>query len=153
MAHKIPILRRPSGNFEAVRDRRDPQAHGDRILAKLSYLELPGKKHFESYLHHKLRINHKVRTIDSAFTSIRFFLDFYGVLGKSDLKDIKRSDLEAFIEHEQDRGLHISSVRTRMATIIAFLHFLIEQDLIPQSCLKKRIRLKLPDTLPTSHRR
>jgi site-specific recombinase XerD len=93
-------------------------------------------------------VNHKPRTIDSSFTSVRFFLDFYGKSGKSDLKDIERADLEAFIEHEQDRGLHISSVRTRTASVIAFLHFLIEQDLIPGSVLKKRIRLKLPDTLP-----
>jgi integrase/recombinase XerC/integrase/recombinase XerD len=39
-------------------------------------------------------------------------------------------------------------VRTRTASVIAFLHFLIEQDLIPGSVLKRRIRLKLPDTLP-----
>jgi site-specific recombinase XerD len=144
MTQKIPILRRPSGNFDAVRDRRDLQAHRERVLEKLSHLELPGKEHFESYLHHKLRVNHKARTIDSAFTSIRFFLDFYGVLGKSNLNDIERSDLDAFIEHEQDRGLHISSARTRMATIIAFLHFLIEQDIIPQSCLQKRDQAQTP---------
>jgi integrase/recombinase XerD len=35
-----------------------------------------------------------------------------------------------------------------MAFIIAFLHFLIEEDLIPGTALKKTIRLKLPDTLP-----
>lgn len=35
-----------------------------------------------------------------------------------------------------------------MASIIAFLHFLIEQDIIPGSFLKRRIRLKLPETLP-----
>lgn len=148
MAHKIPILRRPSGNYEAVRDRFSPQAHTDRVLRRLARMEIPGKEHLENYMRHKLRVNHKARTIDSAFTSIMFFLDFYGKSGKTDLKDIERSDLEAFIEQEQDRGLHISSVRTRVASIIAFLHFLIEQDLIPGSCLKKRIRLKLPDTLP-----
>ncbi len=91
----------------------------------------PQRKQFESYLRHKSRLNHKQSTLESSFTSIMLFLDFYGRSGKSDLKDLERADLEAFIEHEQDRGLKISTVKTRMAFIIAFLHFLIEQDLIP----------------------
>jgi site-specific recombinase XerD len=118
------------------------------ILERLSPLELPEKEHFESYLRYKWRLNHKPRTIDSSFTSIMFFLDFYGKSGKIALKEIERSDLEAFIEHEQDRGMNISTVRTRMASIVAFLHFLLEQDIIPATVFKKRIRLKLPDALP-----
>ncbi len=148
MTKTTPIFSRPSGNFEAVRDQCNPPTHIDRILKRLSCLEVPGKEHFENYIRHKWRVNHKQRTIDSSFTSIMFFLDFYGKSGKSELQEIERSDLEAFIEHEQDRGMHISTVRTRMASIIAFLHFLIEQDLIPGSFLKRRIRLKLPETLP-----
>jgi site-specific recombinase XerD len=35
-----------------------------------------------------------------------------------------------------------------MASIIAFLHFLMEQDILSPSLLKKTIRLKLPDKLP-----
>lgn len=120
----------------------------NHILERLSPLELTGKEHFESYLRYKWRSNHKPRTIDSSFTSITFFLDFYGKSGKKELKEIERSDLEAFIEREQDRGMNISTVRTRMASIVAFLHFLLEQNLIPATVFKKRIRLKLPDTLP-----
>ena len=119
-----------------------------RILQRLSPLELPAKEHFEDYLRFKWRANHSSKTIDSAFTSIRFFLDFFGKSGKTDLGQIERADLEAFIEHEQDRGMNISTVRTRMASIIAFLHFLLEQDLVPAAVFKKRIRLKLPQTLP-----
>lgn len=120
----------------------------DHLLSKLSMLDLPAKEHFESYLRYKVRANHKPKTIESSFTSIRPFLTFYGTLGKRDLKDLQRSDFEAFIEHEQDRGMHITTVKTRMACIVAFLHFLIEQELIPDTALKKRIRFKLPDLLP-----
>ena len=148
MTQTTQIFKRPSGSFEAVRDHCNPPIHIDRILERLSCLEVPGKQHFENYMRHKSRVNHKPRTIDSSFTSVMFFLDFYGKSGKSELKEIERSDLEAFIEHEQDRGLHISSVKTRMASIVAFLHFLIEQDIIFGSFLKRRIRLKLPETLP-----
>ena len=118
------------------------------LLAKLSMLDLPAKEHFENYLRFKVRSNHKPKTIESSFTSIMLFLTFYGTSGKTDLKDLQRSDLEAFIEHEQDRGMHITTVKTRMACIVAFLHYLIEQELIPGTALKKRIRFKLPDLLP-----
>ncbi len=120
----------------------------DRILEKLSCMELPAKEHFERYMHHKWRLNHKPRTLASSFTSVMFFLDFYGKSGKSAIEKIERVDLEDFIEHEQDRGLRISTVRTRLACILAFLHFLMEQDIVPGSLLKRGIKLKLPDVLP-----
>ena len=120
----------------------------DRISQKLSCVELPAKEHFDHYMRHKWRMNHKPRTLASSFTSVMLFLDFYGKSGKSEIEKIERVDLEAFIEHEQDRGLRISTVRTRLACIIAFLHFLMEQEVIPGSVLKRGIRLKLPDVLP-----
>jgi integrase/recombinase XerD len=119
-----------------------------RILGRLAPLDIPEKEHFEEYLRFKGRANHNMKTICSSFTSIVFFLDFYKSQGKSDLKEIVRSDLEAFVEHEQDRGMQISTVKTRMACIIAFLHWLLDQDLIPATVFKKRIRFKLPETLP-----
>ena len=66
-------------------------------LSKLSPLDLPAKGHFEDYLRSKIRANHKRSTIEGSFTSIVLFLTFYGTLGKTDLKDLHRSDLEAFI--------------------------------------------------------
>jgi len=120
----------------------------DRILQKLSCIELPAKEHFEGYMRHKWRINHKPRTLASSFTSVMLFLQFYEKSGKSAIEQIERVDVEGFIEHEQDRGLRISTVRTRLACIIAFLHFLMEQEVIPGSVLKRGIKLKLPDVLP-----
>ena len=88
----------------------------DRILQKLSCLELPAKEHFECYMRYKWRLNHKPKTLASSFTSVMLFLDFYGKSGKSAIEKLERVDLEAFIEHEQDRGLRISTVRTRQRT-------------------------------------
>ena len=133
-----------SSKFEAVRERTPI----DHILKRLAPLDLPSKDHFESYMRHKWRVNHKPRTLRSSFTSIMLFLESYGASGKSDITELERSDIEAFIEHEQDRGLNVSTVRTRMASIIAFLHFLMEQDVLSPSPLKRRIKLKLPETLP-----
>jgi integrase/recombinase XerD len=129
------------------------QAYGvqtaiDQVLQKISRLEVPAKEHFECYMRHKWRLNHKPRTLQSSFTSVMLFLDFCGKSGKGDLQEIERADLEAFIESEQDRGLRISTVRTRLACIIAFLHFLVEQEVIAGSILKRRMKLKLPEVLP-----
>lgn len=120
----------------------------DRILQRLSALELPAKEHLERYMRHKWRLNHKPSTLSGSFNSARLFLEFYGKSGKREIEKLERTDLEGFIEHEQDRGLRISTVRTRLAFLIAFLHFLMEQDIIPVSVLKRGIRLKLPETLP-----
>ncbi len=133
---------------EELRKNHSVQPLIDHLLRKLSRIDLPAKDNFECYLRHKWRLNHKPRTLLSSFTSVLFFLAFYEESGKRDLKEIERVDLEAFVEHEQDRGLRISTVRTRLACIIAFLHFLIEQDVISGTCLKRSIKLKLPDALP-----
>jgi integrase/recombinase XerD len=120
----------------------------DRLLQKLSHLEVPAKEHFESYLRCKWRLNHKRSTLQGSFAAVRLFLEFYGKSGKRDLKEMDRVDLEAFIEHVQDSGLKISTVRTKLACLIAFLHFLMEQEVISGAVLKKRIKLKLPELLP-----
>jgi len=124
------------------------QTRIDQLLQKLSRLELPAKEHLERYLRHKWRLNHKPSTLQGSFTSVRLFLEFYGKSGKRDLSEMERADLEAFIEHEQDCGLRISTVRTRLACLIAFLHFLMEQEVISGALLKKHIKLKLPEVLP-----
>jgi integrase/recombinase XerD len=133
---------------EVVREQFLSPTPIDRILKKLSCMELPAKEHFEHYMRHKWRLNHKPRTLASSFTSVRLFLDFCGKSGKREIEQIERVDLEAFIEQEQDRGLRISTVRTRLACVIAFLHYLMEHDIVPGSVLKRGIKLKLPDVLP-----
>jgi integrase/recombinase XerD len=127
---------------------RPAQTPIDHVLERLSGKELPSRDLFEAYLHHKWRLNHTGRSMSSSFGSIMLFLQFYAVSGKSDIRQIERADLEAFIEHEQDRGIRITTVKTRLSCIVAFLHFLMEQEIITTSVLKRRIRFKLPDTLP-----
>jgi site-specific recombinase XerD len=127
--------------------RRYPQTPIDSVLERLTPLDVPGRSHVETYLRHKWRLNHKQKTLESTFTSLMLLLTFYRDSGKR-LEEIERSDIEAFIEHEQDRGMYISTVRTRLACIVAFLHYLMEQDVLSPSLLKRRIKLKLPETLP-----
>ena len=129
-------------------ERQTPSTTIDRILQKLACLDIPAKDHLESYMLHKWRLNHKGRTLYSSFHSIILFLAFLKSLDKSRLEEATKEDLEAFIEHEQDRGLNITTIRTRLACLIAFLHFLIEEEALPGPLLKKSIKLKLPEALP-----
>ena len=120
----------------------------EKFLQKLPRLDLPAKEHFESYLRHKWRLNHKPSTLQGSFAAVKLFLELYRRSGKKDLAEMERADLEAFVEHLQDCGLKISTVRTKLACLIAFLHFLFEQDVISGSVLKRPMKLKLPEILP-----
>jgi len=111
-------------------------------------MELPDREHLESYMRYKWRMNHKPSTLNGSFHAVSSFLSFYAGIGKSQLQDIVSGDLELFIEHEQDRGLKVTTVRTRLNNLWAFLRFLIEQDIITEHILKRKIKLKVPDFLP-----
>jgi len=149
MTQEQPIINESvQSGSEVLREQPLSPTLIDRILQRLSCMELPAKEHFERYMHHKWRLNHKPRTLAGSFTSVMLFLDFCGKSGKREIEKIERVNLEGFIEHEQDRGLRISTVRTRLACIIAFLHFLMEQEVIDGALLKRGIKLKLPDVLP-----
>jgi integrase/recombinase XerD len=149
MIQARPIISRPhSSKIEAVNYLTVTDSPIDRILQKIAKMELPDREHFESYMRHKWRMNHKPSTLLGSFHAVSSFLTFYGGLGKSQLQDIMRNDIEAFIEHEQDRGLKVTTVRTRLNHLWAFLRFLIEQDIINGRILKRKIKLKVPDFLP-----
>ncbi len=88
------------------------------------------------------------KTYSSNLTAIYIFLTLIRGCGKTRLEEIIKDDLEAFIEHEQDRGLRISTVRTRLHCVNAFLGYLIEAGVIRGDVLGRRIRLRKPETLP-----
>jgi len=125
--------------------RRGDESPITHILGRLSCMDLPSKDLFEAYMRHKSRLNHSRQSMNGSFLAITLFLQFYR---KDDIRQIERADLEAFVEHEQDRGMQITTVKLRMGCIVAFLHFLMDQDILSPSVLRRRIRFKLPDTLP-----
>ncbi len=148
MTQAMPIISRPRSSEIEVNIYNVVDSPIDRILQKISKMELPEREHFESYMRHKWRMNHKPSTLLNSFHAVSSFLTFYSGLGKSQLRDIMRDDIEAFIEHEQDRGLKVTTARTRLNSLWAFLRFLIEQDIINERILKRKIKLKVPDFLP-----
>ena len=117
-------------------------------LDRITGWDLPGKEHVASYSRHMYRRNFRPKTYFSALTAIRIFLTVVKDSGKIRLEEVTKHDLEAFIEHEQDRGLMLSTVRTRLHCANAFLGYLIEAGVVSAEVLARRIRLKKPETLP-----
>ena len=55
---------------------------------------------------------------------------------------------KAFIEQEQDRGIKITTIRTRLVNVLAFLRYLVEEGIVSAELFSRRIRLQLPERLP-----
>jgi integrase/recombinase XerD len=68
--------------------------------------------------------------------------------GKTCLEEVTRRDVEAFIEHEQDRGNKITTIRTSLVSVQAFLRYLVEEGIASPDIFSRRIRLQLPERLP-----
>jgi integrase/recombinase XerD len=118
------------------------------VLNRLEGWDLPGKAHVEEYFRNMYRRNFRPKTYFSALTAIYIFLTVIRDSGKTRLEEITKNDLEAFIEHEQDRGLMISTVRTRLHCVNAFLGYAMEAGVVSTDVLARRIRLRKPETLP-----
>jgi len=120
----------------------------ERLLANICAKDLIGKAFVEQYLRDQYRRNCRPNTLRLAATSLTLFLTFFRKLGKTHLEQLQRQDIEAFIEHEQDRGLKPNSVRTRLCGVYAFVRFLIDKKIVGYELMERKIRLKLPDRLP-----
>ena len=115
----------------------------DKSLGRLSAMDFPGKDHVEEYLRHLYRHNCKPNTLRGSLTAAQLFLSFIKSFGKTKIEQINKHDIEAFVEHEQDRGLKIVSVRTRLVAIYAFLHFLVERGVVYPEVFANKIKLKI----------
>ena len=81
-------------------------------------------------------------------TTIILFLTFLKSNEPQRFEDIRRENLSAFIEYEQDRGVSPNTVSTRLRALNAFFNFLIQNDVLHPDLLKRKMRVKVPDSLP-----
>lgn len=135
---------------DKLKDKSYPDAKaGFRgVLQNLWSNEIIGRDHVELYLRDQYRRNLRLKTIRNSLITIVSFLLLVKKEGKEHLEEINRSDLGTFIEHEQDRGLKASTVRSRYDTLKAFLRFLIEKGVVSPDVILKRMTIKVPDSLP-----
>lgn len=117
-------------------------------LNRLAGWDLPGKEHVEEYIRSMYRRNFRPRTYNSSMIAIYDFLRGVRASGKTRLEDVTKQDIEAFIEHEQDRGMKLTTVRTKLHGVNAFLGYAMDAGVISTDVLARRIRLRKPETLP-----
>jgi integrase/recombinase XerD len=120
----------------------------EHILKRLSILDVDGKDYVERYLRHQYRCNFQAGTLRSTYSCLALFLRFIKKKGKGDIKEVEKGDLEGFVEHEQDRGMKLSTVKLRLATVKAFLHFMIEEGVVGEEVFPWKLKIKMPETLP-----
>ena len=119
-----------------------------RALNRVAAWELPGKDQAAEYLRDLHRRNCMPTTMQGVLFAIYVFLTCLKSSGKKSLSEISKEDLEHFIEHEQDRGIMISTVRTKQRLVNMFLRYLITEGVIGAEVLARRIRLRQPEPLP-----
>ena len=119
-----------------------------RALNRVADWELPGKDQAAEYLRDLHRRNCMPTTMQGVLFAIYVFLTCLKSSGKKSLSEISKEDLEHFIEHEQDRGIMISTVRTKQRYANMFLRYLITEGVIGAEVLARRIRLRQPEPLP-----
>jgi site-specific recombinase XerD len=120
----------------------------EHILKKLSSLEIIGKEYVEGYFRHQYRSHFQSNTLRNTYNCLVPFLRFIKRRGKRDIEEVERGDLEGFIEHEQDRGLKVSTVKLKLAKAKAFLRYMVNEGVLREDVFPWKLKIKLPETLP-----
>ena len=140
----IPSDLTPVGHGEFIRKRRMLA----KVLQQLQASGLPGQEQAQTFMLDLYRRNCRPNTLRANSGAIRFFLTFLRHTGKVHLEALNREDLEAFLEHKQDRGLKATSVRSHLVLVKAMVRFLIDREVVRAEVLARNITIKLPELLP-----
>ena len=117
-------------------------------LEKIAAQGLCGAEHVGQYLMDLYRRNCRPNTIRARFATILVFLQYLKAKGRNLLELLCREDLCVFIEQEQDRGLKPASISCRIDALYAFIRFLVDREVLSPDLLKRKLRVKVPDSLP-----
>ena len=117
-------------------------------LEKITAQGLCGAEHVGPYLMDLYRRNCRPNTLRSRFATILVFLQYLKAKARNLLELVCREDLCAFIEQEQDRGLKPASISCRIDALYAFIRFLVDREVLSPDLLKRKLRVKVPDSLP-----
>ena len=120
----------------------------EKLLFRLFTEGLFGGEYVKLFLMRLYRYNCRDSTIRSYSSGLYLFIHFLKQKGHSHFKTLTRDDLGEFIEHEQDRGMKPRTVRSRLNQAMAFLGYLIRHSIINQDVLKRRLKVKIPESLP-----
>ena len=120
----------------------------NRAVDKLELSCLPGYEYVIAHLYDKYRRNLAISTVSQTGQTLNRFLLFLQEVRSARIESICRKDIAAYVDHEQERGLMVNSVRNHLKTVYTFLKYLVDNDLLPFAILYKKISIKAPEVLP-----
>ena len=94
------------------------------------------------------RRNRSINTIRTYCIAIFQFFTFLKARGCQRFEMISCEDLSAFIEQQQDLGLRPTTVFCRLLSLKAFFYYHIDAGSIDPAVLKRKLKIKLPQSLP-----
>ena len=118
-----------------------------RWCSRLSAGGLPGSELAVEYLYGKYIKNLSVNSIKESGRIILHFLGFLERQGTT-FYGLTRQDISVFVQYEQDRGLMTTSVANHLRVVYAFIVFLVDQGVLPNTIMQPKIKVKLPEPLP-----
>lgn len=134
--------------LEESHERRVKQKIIDRALQKIIERGLCGAEPVKAYLAELYRRDCRPNTLRTHAATIISFLVYLKGRGPDRLEAIHREDIGEFVEHEQDRGLKPNSISVRLRGVYSFLKFLIHRGELSADVLTRKLRIKLPQSLP-----
>jgi len=120
----------------------------EKFLGRMAQKDLFGQKFIRIYFSYLFRRRLSKSTIKIYEATLFGFITFLKANGRHYIETIVRDDIGAYVEYEQDRGMSLTTVNTRIRAVYAFLQFLVDRDVVHPRVLNRKIRIKLPDTLP-----
>jgi len=118
------------------------------VFQRLAPKRFLGKTHLIKFLYQKQQRQCKHNTLSNYCTAISTFLHFVQTLGRTQIDQLVPEDLEAYIEYEQDLGKKPATLQLRLVGFYSFVRYLVDQQVLPPDRFARKIRIKLPDTLP-----
>ncbi len=118
------------------------------VFQRLAKMRFVGRPRLIKFLYQKQLRWCKHSTLSNYCVDISLFLRFASKLGRIRLDQLEAEDLEAFIEHEHDRGCKPATLHHRLISFYCFARYLVEQGVLPQQRFDRKIRIRVPDALP-----
>jgi integrase/recombinase XerD len=120
----------------------------NKALKKFCDHNLIGARYVQDYFLAQYRRNRSINTMLANFYALFQFFKFMQKHGCERFESLGCEDLSAFIEYEQDRGLKPMTVVSRLRSLKGFFNYHIDAGNIDPAVLKRKLLIKLPQTLP-----
>ncbi len=131
------------GNHRSFQKRYWAQVSCSRLIES----GLPGADLAAEYVYGKYIRDLSTSIIKDTSRVILYFLHFLE-REKTNIYTLARQDISKFVDNEQGHGQKTRSVVNYLRILYAFIRYLVDQDVLADTIMERKIRIKLPEALP-----